>query len=74
MRELAPAWPPIADGVERHRVEALRRAVHRGREPGRAGADHDEIEQVPGRGAEREAQVLGELARASDAATPRSAS
>ena len=63
MRELAPAWPPVATRVERDGVEPFRRAVDRGGQPGRPAADDDEVEHVARHRAEREPEVLGELAR-----------
>ena len=38
--------PADGDRVERHGVEPLGRAVDRGGEAGRSGADDDEVEQV----------------------------
>ena len=50
-----------ADGIERHRLQALRCAVDGSGQPGRAGSHHDEVEEEAGRKVEREAEVLGEL-------------
>ena len=46
------------DRVERHRVEALGRAVDRRGQPGRPAAHDHEVERVAGRRLEREPEVL----------------
>ena len=43
MRELVAAWPPTATRVDGQRAQALRRGVHRGGQPGRPGADDDDV-------------------------------
>ena len=50
-------------GVQRDRAQALRRAVDRGGEPGRAAADDDQIEHVARGRVERQPEVLGERRR-----------
>ena len=56
------------DRVERDGVEPLGGPVHRGGQAGGTAAHHDEVEHVPRRLAEREPEVFGELARATDGA------
>jgi hypothetical protein len=51
------------DRVERDRAQALGGAVDRSGEPGRAAADDDEVEDVPGRRLERQPEVRREISR-----------
>ena len=47
MRELDPAWPPGALGLQDEHVEPLRGRVDRGGEAGGPGADDDHVVHVP---------------------------
>ena len=46
MRELEPACPPGSVRLEHEDVEPFGRAVHGRRQPGRAGADDDQVADV----------------------------
>ena len=46
MRLLVPAWPPGAHASATQRPQALGAAVDRGGQPGRAAAEHDEVEAL----------------------------
>ena len=56
------ALPAGPEGVEAHRLQAFRRAIDRGGQPGRSTADHDEVGVRAGQRPVREAQALRELA------------
>ena len=59
------AGPGLAadrDHLDAQRPQSLRRSVHRGREPGRTAADHDQVEAALGNAAERQPEVLGQVA------------
>ncbi len=47
MRELCPAWPPVA-AVHEQRPQTLRRPVQRGPEAGRTAADDDQVVELGG--------------------------
>ncbi len=60
MRSVTPAWPPSHARVEHQWFDALARRVHRGGEPGRATADHEQAEERSV-GPELQAQLHREL-------------
>ena len=62
MRALWPAWPPGRVALDHRRVQPFGRAVDRGRQTGRTGADDDQV--VQGRlGAGAQPERVGDLAR-----------
>ena len=60
MRELVPACPPGALGLEDQRVEALRRRVHRGRQARGSRAEHHDVVDARAVSIVLKAQALGE--------------
>ena len=64
MRELAPAWPPMATASSDTVSSPSDAPYTAAASPAGPAADDDEVEQCnPGGDVEREAEVLGELAR-----------
>ena len=51
------------DHLEDQRTQSLRRAVHRGCQPGRSGAHHDQIEAAVRQVLDRQAEVIGQDVR-----------
>ena len=62
MRELVAAWPPSGDGVDGQRAQTLGRGVHRRGQPGRSGADDDDVVAAFGQRVGRQTELEGELA------------
>ena len=60
MRELEAACPPIGGGVQGERAETLGRGVDRGGQPGRTGADHDDVVAALGYRIEGQAELGGD--------------